>query len=483
MANTPLTGGIDNLLDGGPGSDSINGGQGIAVILNEFINDGMGTVTGSINETLLGDSGADSIRGSSAHLFIDGDYTSTGNERWSGGIDGGADNDVIIGSRSSINLTENLTITGATSLSGGDGISLDGGSGLDHITLPGIEANFGSLSSATIDGSLSISGGEITVTGAETVTGFNGNPLSRVTAVLNNSGTITSDASINVQGGNPTINGVPGFSQAEFNNNQDGSFDSTGPLTIGDRGIFNNSGSYSGGALTVTAFGDFNNSNTGQADLGTTIVPLIATNDGTITNDGGSFSIIGDLSGSGSFIQTSGTTSLQGSMELDFIDIAGELDAAGTIIGSSGFDIGTGGTLSPGGGGTIGEIETEDLNLFGELKVDIDNTDSDLIFSSLGTINLFGDLNVTMLSAPPGTTYIYTLVLAEVINGVFANVAFSGPGFTASVSYDLVPFGLDAALLTINAAPIPLPPAWVFALSGAAALMTRRRRTDRSPHT
>ncbi len=195
-------------------------------------------------------------------------------------------------------------------------------------------------------------------------------------------------------------------------------------------------------------------------------------NTGTIMN-AGTFDVTAtatNLTKGGSYIQTAGTTIVNGTMRTLVMDIqGGTLTGAGTI--DADVNIGTAATLMPGNSpGTLNIIG--DLDLAGLLDIEI--TD-DILYDIVdinGTATLSGDLNVSFFDLwRPAAGDTFDILTADTINGTFAslNLAALAPGLFWDVRYLLDTTGTDIVQLAVvsSVSAVPLPASiWMFIAGG-----------------
>ncbi|RLS51773.1 MAG: hypothetical protein DWH87_00005, partial [Planctomycetota bacterium] len=172
-------------------------------------------------------------------------------------------------------------------------------------------------------------------------------------------------------------------------------------------------------AISATAQG-WDNLGTIEVGQGT-LSGNLATNQGTV-----SVGIGGTLAPTGAYVQTAGSTALDGGTLDPIGDVmitAGTLEGEGTVKAA----LTSTGIIRPGGAGAIGAIVVEgDLTLAtgGRLEVDLDGATADRI-SVLGTVTQAGSLAVNVLDdyLPPTSGIRFDLLDHESVVGAFEEVS------------------------------------------------------------
>lgn len=300
-------------------------------------------------------------------------------------------------------------------------------------------------------------------------------------ATLTNVGTITQLGSANVGFQGYTYSGVP--RDAVINNLAGGVYDLQGDGNLlrgagGYTGIINNAGTFrkSGGTGTSTVGVTFNNTGTVEVDSG------VLRFDGNFATSGDVIVATGgQLARSGNYVQTAGTTQVDGVLSATGrVDIqGGQLLGSGTINA----DLTNTGFLGPGNSPSLLSISgdyTQDPA--GSLLIEIGGLlagDEYDVLDVTGTASLAGTLDVSLWGDfNPFSGNSFDILLAETIAGEFDLLSL--PGLTGGMfrEVDYLPdfFGTtDIVRLNVVSA-VPIPPAiWLFG-SGLIGFLSFGRR-------
>jgi fibronectin-binding autotransporter adhesin len=192
-------------------------------------------------------------------------------------------------------------------------------------------------------------------------------------------------------------------------------------------------------------------------------------------------------SGGGAYSQTSGTTTVDGTLDPLSVDILGGLiDGTGSIDGALTVDLG--GVVTPGDAGSTGMLtDNGDFNLgsLGTLDIGIASGGNDFLDVN-GQANLGGTLDLVALDGftlASGDTF---FLLEDITrNGTFDTIDTSGlnlgAGLTAQILYDQGA-GNNEVELEINGtvSGTPEPGTWFLLAIGLGALVLLRRKVARA---
>lgn len=278
----------------------------------------------------------------------------------------------------------------------------------------------------------------------------------QITGVITNSGTVINSS----RGSAYTWNGTsPEYAAWVAGNSAGGSVSNSGAIGLGvNSGVVSNTGS---------------------------LILRNAVNDGQILQQGG-IAIVearSTLTGTGVYLQTGGTTVIDGSMSQEFTLSGGTLKGSGTLNGNL---LATGGTIAPGNSpGTLtiagdanlsGAILDLEIGGLGAGAHDVLAVNGNLGLEGAGII--FHFVNGYAPKAGDALS-LFLFVSSGSITGL-ERATFSVLGLAEGFQYDLGPDGTLTALSDgMASSPVPLPAGFWLLLSGLGGLAIPRMRNGR----
>jgi len=450
----------------------------------QTVANGIATLDGTTHGAITLSSGAIYTAGNNTDLFTTGTINNNGSLL----VKAGANNTALI-------LNNNTTLNGPGALTlsttGGGAAFIEQGAG--GLTL---------TNNSTIQGAGIIGNGSLTVVNG--ATGLIAASTPGQTLTINTSGNVTNNGTFQANAASTLLVTSP-LSASTFS----GTTLHTGTYNVFTGGTIQmNSLGATGGEIhsnNGTILLDGLNSNIVDRS-GLDALSALSDNSGSFTiKDGRDFTSLSPFSnegilqigsgstfftgaaGSGTYTQTAGTTTVDGTLDpLDVSIIGGLIDGTGSIDGALTIDLG--GAVTPGDAGSIGSLTDNGnftLGSLGTLNINISGTGNDFL-DVTGEANLGGTLD---LAAIDGFTLAggdkFYLLEDGTRSGTFTTVDMArldlGPGLTAEVLYDQGAGGNEVEL-EINGAvsATPEPGTWFMLAVGLGALFVLRKKTARA---